>query len=256
MEFHLKVAEEASVSSLKSNRHNSVGLGNLMSLESFTLKKGEIAFLWFNRFSGVTVRTPSKTLVFDPADAEPAIFKKVDALLITHDHPDHLDASLVKDVHERTRCLVIADSTSAGILRGAVAPEKLREVRVGSELKIDDVAVRAEGFNHPAATPVSFLVTTEDGIKIYHTGDTLPFPEMKRIGERSPPDIVFCTVGIPAPGASPETGVEIVKMVKPKVAVPYHAPKADSTRFAEVLSKETPEVRCMIIKPGEPYRYP
>jgi len=227
-----------------------------MSLESLTPKKGEIAFLWFNRFSGVTIKTPSKTLVFDPADAEPNIFKKVDAILITHEHTDHLDTSIVMDVHERTRCLVIADSTSAKRLRNAVASDKLREVRVGSEVEIDGVVVRAEGFNHPAATPVSFLVTTEDGIKIYHTGDSLPFPEMKRIGGQSPPDIVFCTVGIPAPGASPETGVEIVKMVKPKVAVPYHAPKDDSTRFAELLSKEAPEVRCMIIKPGEPYKYP
>jgi len=227
-----------------------------MSLESLTLKKGEIAFLWFNSFSGVAVRTPSKTLVFDPADVEPKTFKKVDAILITHDHFDHLDESIVRDIHERTRCFVIADSTSAKKLRGAVASDKLREVKVGSELKIDNVAVRAEGFNHPAATPVSFLVTTEDGIKIYHTGDTLPFPEMKRIGERSPPDLVFCTVGVPAPGASPKTGVEIVKMVKPKMAVPYHAPKADSTRFAELLSKEAPKVRCLIIKPGEPYKYP
>ncbi len=227
-----------------------------MSLESLTLKKGEIAFLWFNRFSGVTIKTPSKTLVFDPADVEPNIFKKVDAILITHEHRDHLVTSIVRDVHERTQCLVIADSTSARMLRSVVSPDKLREVQVGSELEIDGVGVRAEGFNHPAATPVSFLVTTEDGIKIYHTGDTLPFPEMKRVGEQSPPDIVFCTVGIPAPGASPETGVEIVKMVKPKVAVPYHAPKDDSTRFAALLSKEAPEVRCVIIKPGEPYKYP
>ena len=227
-----------------------------MSLESLTPKKGEIAFLWFNRFSGVTIKTPSKTLVFDAANAEPNIFKTVDILLITHEHPDHLDTSLVRDIHERTRCLVIADSTSARMLRSVVSPDNLREVQVGSELEIDGIVVRVEGFNHPAATPVSFLVTTEDGIKIYHTGDSLPFPEMKRIGEQSPPDIVFCTVGVPAPGASPETGVEIVKMVKPKVAVPYHAPKDDSTRFAELLSKEAPEVRCMIIKPGESYKYP
>jgi L-ascorbate metabolism protein UlaG (beta-lactamase superfamily) len=227
-----------------------------MSLESLTLKKGEIAFLWFNSFSGVTLRTPSKTLVFDPADVEPETFKKVDAILITHDHHDHLDTSIVKDIHERTRCLVIADLTSAKKLRKVVASDKLREVRVGSELKIDNITVRAEGFNHPAATPVSFLVTTEDGVKIYHTGDTLPFPEMKRIGERFPPDIVFCTVGAPAPGASPRTGVEIVRMVKPKIAVPYHAPKTDSTRFAELLSKEIPEVRCIVIKQGESYKYP
>jgi len=227
-----------------------------MSVESSVPKSGEVVFLWFNRYSGVIIRSPSKTLVIDPADVDPKIFKTVDAILITHDHHDHLDELVVGDVHKRTRCLVIADPTSARRLRGVVAPDKLREVRVGSELRIDDVAVRAEDFKHPAATPVSFLITTEDGIKIYHTGDSLPFPGMKRIGERTSPDIVFCTVGELAPGASPRTGVEIVRMVQPKVAVPYHASAADLTRFAEILSREAPKVRCMIIERGKLYKYP
>jgi len=227
-----------------------------MSLESLVPKKGEVAFLWFNSYSGVAIKTPSKTLVVDPVDVDPKTFKTVDAVLITHEHYDHLDESIVREIHKRTQCLVIADITSARRLRGVVASDKLREARVGSEFKIDNVLVRAESFKHPAATPVSFLITTEDGVKIYHTGDSLPFPEMKRIGERAPPDIVFCTVGAPAPGASPRTGVEIVKMVQPKVAVPYHAPASEAARFSEILLKEAPRVRCMIIERGKLYKYP
>jgi len=225
-------------------------------LESLVPKKGEVAFLWFNSYSGVAIKTPSKTLVVDPVDVDPKTFKTVDAVLITHEHYDHLDESIVREIHKRTQCLVIADITSARRLRGVVASDKLREARVGSEFKIDNVLVRAESFKHPAATPVSFLITTEDGVKIYHTGDSLPFPEMKRIGERAPPDIVFCTVGAPAPGASPRTGVEIVKMVQPKVAVPYHAPASEAARFSEILLKEAPRVRCMIIERGKLYKYP
>lgn len=225
-------------------------------MESLVPKKGEVAFLWFNPYSGVAIKTPSKTLVVDPVDVDPKTFKTVDTILITHDHTDHLDESIVRDIHKRTRCLVIADTTSARRLRGVVASDKIWEARVGSEFKIDNVLVRAEGYRHPATTPVSFLITTEDGVKIYHTGDSLPFPEMKRIGERAPPDIVFCTVGTPAPGASPRTGVEIVKMVQPKVAVPYHAPAAEAIRFSEILSKEAPRVRCMIVEQGKLYSYP
>ena len=227
-----------------------------MSIESIVPKKGEIWFLWFNRCSGVILKTPSKTLVFDPAEVDPKIFKNVDAILITHEHYDHLEVPLVRDIHRRTGCRVIADQTSARKLRDAVASEKLQEARVGSSFKIDDVQVVAEGFRHPAATPVSFLVTTEDGVRIYHTGDSLPFPEMKRIGEQTPPDVVFCTVGPPAPGASPQTGVEIVKMVRPKMAVPYHAPAAESKRFADLLSREAPKVRCIVIEQGKLYKYP
>jgi len=227
-----------------------------MSIEGITLKKGEAAFLWFNPYSGVTIKTPIRTLVFDPAEIDTKLFTEVDAVLITHEHHDHLSIPTVREIQKRTNCLVIADSTSARSLRAAIPPEKLQEAHVGSEHEIGKVKVRAEGFKHPAATPVSYIITTEDNIKIYHTGDSLPFPEMKQMGERNPPDLVFCTVGVPAPGASPRTAVEIVKMVKPKAAAPYHAQPPELKEFCELLSKEAPKVRCILIEMGRAYKYP
>jgi len=227
-----------------------------MSIESISLKKGEVAFLWFNNYSGVVIRTPTKTFVVDPVDVNPAIFKTVDALLITHEHHDHFDESMVKEIYRRTKCAVVADFTSASRLKDALPPGMLHEMRVGKEIKLDDVSVRAEAFRHPATTPVSYLITTEDNVKVYHTGDSLPYPNMKQVGEQSPPDIVFCTVGAPAPGASPQTGLEIVKMVKPKMAVPYHASAADRKKFAELVAKEVPNVKVVVIERDKPYKYP
>ena len=227
-----------------------------MSIDSISLRKGEVAFLWFNNYSGVVIRTPSKTLVVDPADVDPLMFKKVDAVLITHEHGDHFDEVMVREIFRRTQCTVLADTTSAKRLRDVVPASKLHEMKFGNEVKIDNLAVRAEAFRHPATAPASYMITSDDGVRVYHTGDSLPFPDMKRIGEQSPPDIVFCTVGTPAPGATPETGLEIVKMVKPKMAVPYHAPDAERKKFVELVTKEAPNVKTLLIERGKPYKYP
>lgn len=41
-----------------------------MSIETKTPNKGEIFFVWFNRYAGATVKTSSKTLVIDPVDVK------------------------------------------------------------------------------------------------------------------------------------------------------------------------------------------
>jgi len=220
-------------------------------------KSGEVAFKWFNNYAGVTIRTPSKTIVIDPADIHPREFTNVDILLITHEHYDHLDQAVVREIYKQTNCKVYADPTSTRRLRSVIDPEKLEETNIGEEIEVEGIKIRTEKCNHPpAATPVTFLITTEDGVKIYHTADSLPFPEMEQIGREYKPDLVFCTVGI-APGCSPETGVEIAKLIKPKVAVPYHtASRRDLEKFCEIISKELPEVKCLLVEKGKTYKYP
>jgi L-ascorbate metabolism protein UlaG (beta-lactamase superfamily) len=217
--------------------------------------KSEVLFVWFNHYAGVTLKTPSKTLVIDPVDVKPRNFKNVDAVLITHEHYDHMDPSLISELQKLTQCTVVADPTSVKKLRHSISPEKLLEARPGSEVKFDMVSVKVESCNHPpATTPVSFIITSEDDIKVFHTADSLPFPEMTTIGEREKLDLVFCTVGI-APGTSPETGFEIARLTKPKVAVPYHAgSSAEQKKFAELLKKDIPKMTCLIPETGKIYQ--
>jgi len=224
-----------------------------MSIEK-TPGKNEILFVWFNSYAGVTIKTPTKTLAIDPVDVKSRDFKNVDAILISHEHYDHFDQSLISEIYKQTQCMVVADQTSGRRLRNIIPSEKLHEVQPSSEVKIGEVSVKAEKCNHPAATPISFIITSEDGVKVFHTADSLPFPEMAAIGEGEKLDVVFCTVGI-APGTSPETGVDIARLTKPKVAVPYHTGSTgDQKKFAEILKKEMPKVACLIPEVGKIYQ--
>jgi len=222
---------------------------------SRTPSKNEIFFVWFNKYSGVTIKTPSKTLLIDPVDVKPRDFKTIDAILVTHEHYDHLDQPLIAELHKLTQCTVIADPTSAKRLKNAIPAEKLQEVQPGSEVSVGEVKLKVEKSNHPPAyTPVTYLISSEDGVNVFHTADSLPFPEMVDVGEREKLDMVFCTVGI-APGASPEAGVDIARLTKPKVAVPYHTGAvSDQKRFAELLKKELPRMTCLIPETGKIYQ--
>jgi len=211
-----------------------------------TPEKNAILFVWFNHYAGVLIKTPSKTLVIDPVDIRARSFPNADAVLITHEHYDHLDPRLIAEIQKATKCVIIADPASTQRLKHAIPTEKLQQIRPGEEIKVGEVSVKAEKCNHPAAEPVTYIITSEDGVKIFHTADSLPYPELAEIGEKEKFDVVFCTVGI-APGTSPDTGFEIARLTKPQVAVPYHTNSTDyQQQFAQIIKQELPRTACLI----------
>lgn len=211
-----------------------------------TPEKNAVFFVWFNQYAGVLIKTPSKTLIVDPVDVKPRSFPNADAILITHEHYDHLDQRLIASIQKATDCTIIADPTSTRSIHHAIPTDKLQRIRPGEEIVIGAVSIKAEKCNHPASSPVTYIITSEDGVKIYHTADSLPFPELASIGEREKFDLVFCTVGV-APNASPQTGFEIARLTKPLVAVPYHTNSpVYQTKFAEILKRELPRTTCLI----------
>ncbi len=217
-------------------------------------EQNTILFVWFNQYAGIMLKTPSKTLAIDPVDIKPKSLQNVDAILITHEHYDHLDPRLITEIQKATNCTIIADSASTKRLQHAIPAEKLQEIKPGVEIKIGEVSVKAEKCNHTAEAPVTYIITSEDEVKVYHTADSLPFPELAAIGQREKFDVVFCTVGI-APGSTPQTGFEIARLTKPQVAVPYHtASAASQTEFAQIIKKELPRTACLIPEQNKIYQ--
>jgi L-ascorbate metabolism protein UlaG (beta-lactamase superfamily) len=224
-----------------------------MSIQK-TPEKNSIFFMWLNNYSGILLKTPTKTFAIDPVDVKPKTLQNVDAILITHEHYDHLDQRLVTDIQKATGCMVIADAASTKKLQLAIPKDKLQEIKPGMEIKIGEVSVKAEKSNHPAKAPVTYIVTSEDQVKVYHTADSLPFPELAKMAQKESFDMVFCTVGI-APGASPQTGFEIAWLTKPQIAVPYHtATVASQKEFEELLKKELPRTACLIPEQNKIYQ--
>jgi L-ascorbate metabolism protein UlaG (beta-lactamase superfamily) len=217
-------------------------------------EKNTVLFVWFNQYAGVVLKTPSKTLAIDPVDIKPKSLQNADAILITHEHYDHLDLRVVTEIQKATNCMIIADAASTKKLRNAIPAEKLHEIIPGAEVKIGAVSVKAEKCNHNAEAPVTYIITSEDEVKVYHTADSLPFPELATMGQKEKFDVVFCKVGI-APGATPQSGFEKARLTKPPVVVPYHtASAASQTEFAQIIKKELPRNACLIPEQNKIYQ--
>jgi L-ascorbate metabolism protein UlaG (beta-lactamase superfamily) len=219
-----------------------------------TPPKSSILFSWINNYAGVIIKTPTKTLLVDPVDVKAKSFPQLDALLITHEHYDHLDQQLVAEIHKATSCRVIADQASAQKLGQHIPKEKLTTVSVGDKTSIGEVNVKAVKCQHPAKAPVTYIITSEDKLKIWHTADSLPYPDMVQIAKEEQFDLVFCTVAI-APGTSPETGSQIAWLTKPKIAVPYHTNSVESQqKFAQILKRDQPKTTCLVPAIGKIYQ--
>jgi L-ascorbate metabolism protein UlaG (beta-lactamase superfamily) len=217
--------------------------------------KNCIHFNCLNNYAGVLLKMPTKRLLIDPTDVKAKKFSALDAILITHEHYDHFDQRLLLDIQAATNCTIIADQTSAQKLKMLLPPKKLVSASVGDKFRIGEVIIKTYKCNHTsAATPVTYLITSEDGVNVWHTADSSPYPEMAQIGKETEIDVIFCSVGI-AQGVSAESGSEIAWLTKPKVAVPYHTSTVESQKqFAQILKKELPKTTCLIPEVGKTYR--
>ncbi|TWD79689.1 L-ascorbate metabolism protein UlaG (beta-lactamase superfamily) [Kribbella amoyensis] len=117
-----------------------------------------------------------KALLIDPGSfSEDAAFERADAILVTHEHPDHLDVDRIKnlDAPVYTNAAVAAQLTELG--------DRVHVVEDGQAFDAAGFAIRAYGKDHAVILPelgvpcqnVGFLV--EDAV--YHPGDSFTQPD-------------------------------------------------------------------------------
>lgn len=103
--------------------------------------------------------------------------------------------------------------------------------------------------------PCGFLLTTNDGKKVYLAQDTGLFGDMKLIGEEGL-DLAVVPIGDNYT-MGPDDALRAVKFLEPKVVIPIHYNTwdliaQDENAWAERVQKET-KTRPVILKPGESY---
>ena len=162
------------------------------------------------RFLGVAAfevtNTKGQVVLIDPfLDENPsspvkvADLHQVDLILVTHLAYDHLgDAA---QISRRFACPVVCGpEVKAFLVQSGVDAELVRTVPWGGQVNPNGIRVRAVECHHTSfrlspnggylsGQPLSFILYADPGVRIYHSGDTAIFSDLKLIGELYRPNI-------------------------------------------------------------------
>lgn len=129
---------------------------------------------------------------------------RIDAVLISHDHYDHLDFRTIKDLKDRVEKFYVPLGVGAHLLGWGVETDKIEEFNWYEKGSLDDVGLVFTPARHFSGRNLTDRMKTLWGgwiiqrgdKKIYFGGDSSYFDEFKKIGaEFGPFDIAFVECG-------------------------------------------------------------
>jgi L-ascorbate metabolism protein UlaG (beta-lactamase superfamily) len=195
--------------------------------------------------------------------------ERIDAVLVSHLHYDHLDLPSLRLLSPGPR--VLCPRGSGGLLRKAGFTE-VDELMPGDATEVGDVRVDATFADHPSvrrprgprADPLGFVIGGRHSI--YFAGDTDLFSAM---GELGPVDLGLLPVAGWGPKLGPghldpERAARAAALVRPRMAVPIHwgtlHPRLRARgawfedpphEFAAQLAALAPDVEVRVLSLGE-----
>lgn len=187
---------------------------------------------------------------------------KVDILLISHGHFDHVgEIKEIVDKYQPTTICIF----ELGQWLGSQGIEGASPMNVGGSQQVDGVtltmvpAVHTTGIPDPdgtlryGGTATGYIILLEDGRRIYYTGDTAATMDMKLYGDIYEPELVIMPIG-DFYTMGPEGAAISAEMIGADRVLPVHwgtfpALTGTPERLRELL--EGTDIEVLDCKPGE-----
>ena len=215
--------------------------------------------------------------LFENGKAELDALKRVDLILLTHGHFDHVGDSVA--IAKRTKAKLVATfdlSAAMKAVHGYPAEQADMDTtgHFGGELGLlnGDVTVTFVPAWHGSAvmkegsppyyggTPSGLIIAIADGPTIYDTGDTDLFSDMALVSRYHAIDVMIVCMGDHFT-MGPRRAADAVQLVDPRMVIPQHFstfPVLTGTpdAFRAELSKRESKAELRVMKVGETMQLP
>ena len=228
------------------------------------------ALTWLGHHTFKLVTRGARTVLMEPwVESNPACpkelktFDRIDVMTISHGHGDHMGDAVT--LAKRFKPLVVCNFEIGLYLDRKGVGNTLGMGKGGTTealgLRFTMVhAVHSSGIEDGGQVlyggeAAGFVITLEDGTRIYHAGDTAAHADMALIGELYPPDIALLPIGDHYT-MSPREAAVAARMLRPKWIVPAHYgtyPVLTGTpeMLREELKKLGLDIEVVALRPGE-----
>lgn len=214
---------------------------------------------WFGHAS-FKIEMGGRVILIDPwlngnpsSPVKASEIKSADIVYVTHDHGDHLGQAV--ELCKRTGAAFVA-THELGSYAAELGVKNVEGLNIGGSVEIAGIKIHVvQAFHTSSKGAPTGVIVEGEGKKVYHAGDTGLFGDMKLIGKLYSPDLALLPIGGYYTMGVAEAA-EAVRLIRPKAVIPMHygtfpvlVRSADG--FVDTVRKKTPEVKIVVLKPGE-----
>ncbi|MBQ4820204.1 MBL fold metallo-hydrolase [Aquimarina sp. MMG016] len=200
--------------------------------------------------SSFQLKIDDKVIYIDPVGIENA--EQADYILITHAHPDHFSLKDIKNLL-KDETIIICSKGALNKIRDV--KNQIQIVKPKEQLQFEKIGIETTlAYNTKSVflwikahskskENVGYVITSKNGLKIYHAGDTDYISEMERL---SGIDVALVPIGGDNLTMNAEEAAKIVNKIRPKIAIPMHYEiknQEELNRFDTLVNEKTKVIK-------------
>ncbi|MDO8567678.1 MAG: metal-dependent hydrolase [Dehalococcoidales bacterium] len=239
--------------------------------------KDTVTLAYFGGAAFKVTTATDKKIVIDPYITQNKLcqrpldyFYDADLIVVSHGAADHL-GDTVELMNKSQATLICGAEVARYCQKMGIAKERMILTIYGDQRDFHGIQVKTVGAQHISVIstdkemfygmPLGFIITTENGIRIYHTGDTSLFGDMKLIGMLYRPNVLLIGISRAAEGLpaemNPSEAALATLWVAPDVAIPMHYPPGsdEPAKFGEAVKIMAPNVSPVVLAPNHQLTY-